>query len=82
MSAGERGGGRGEGEESLYLSHYLYCWCGGGGVIMPLTLSHASCFCTTFRLFHRHRVRAVWEGGQRHTLALNEVLVGEKDPAQ
>ncbi|KAL5487399.1 hypothetical protein EMCRGX_G019993 [Ephydatia muelleri] len=34
------------------------------------------------RLFHRHRVRAVWEGGQRHTLALNEVLVGEKDPAQ
>lgn len=34
------------------------------------------------RLLHRHRVRAVWEGGKKSVLALNEVLVGEKDPAQ
>lgn len=39
-------------------------------------------FSRGIRLFHRHRVRAVWEGGKRSTLALNEMLVGEKDPAQ
>ena len=47
---------------------------GGGGVMCPCPHN--------FRLFHRHRVRAVWEGGKRSTLALNEMLVGEKDPAQ